>query len=135
MWIPNVLSEAVLCAAYDTAFTSREEAAVANVERNLRLFRSPMYRALMIVASPRLLLRGTGSRWLAFHRGSTMSLVGGDDQQATLMLSFPPHLFVPENPLDVRGAVEAAFISAGSRHARVIVDAHTETSITYIATF
>ena len=82
-----------------------------------------------------MLLRATGSRWSAFHRGTTLSLASGGDHEATLVLSFPPHLFIPENPLDVRGGFEAALISAGSRHARVVVDAHTDTSITYIATF
>jgi hypothetical protein len=135
LWIPDVLSEAVLCAAYDFAFTSRAEAEAATVQRNLRLFQSPMYRALMVVTSPRMLLRATGSRWSAFHRGTTLSLASGDDHEATVVLSFPPHLFIPENPLDVRGGLEAALISAGSAHARVVVDAHTDTSITYSATF
>ena len=135
LWISEVLSEAMLCAAYDFAFSSREVAVAATVERNLRLFQSPMYRALMVVMTPTMLLRATGARWSAFHRGTTLELVSGNEHDAVAVLSFPPHVFIPENPIDVRGGLEAALIASGGTNVSVVVEAHTSTSITYRAAF
>lgn len=135
LWISEVLSEAMLCAAYDFAFTSRTEAVAATVQRNLRMFQSPMYRALMVVMTPRMLLRATGPRWSAFHRGTTLQLVSGTEHEAVAVLSFPPHVFIPENPIDVRGGLEAALLASGGTNVSVVVEAHTSTSITYRAAF
>ena len=135
LWMSTVLCEAVLCAAYDFAFTSRHEAIAATVERNLRLFQSPMYRALMVVTTPKMLLRATGARWSAFHRGTTLEMVSAGAHDAVAVLSFPPHVFIPENPIDVRGGLEAALLASGSTNVSVVVESHTATSITYRAAF
>ena len=131
----EVLCEAVLCAAYDFAFTSRQEAIAATVERNLRLFQSPMYRPLMVVTTPRMLLRATGARWSAFHRGTTLEVLSANAHDAVAVLSFPPHVFIPENPIDVRGGLEAALLAAGGTNVSVVIESHTATSITYRTAF
>ena len=135
LWISEVLCEAMLCAAYDFAFTSRAAAVAATVERNRRLFQSPMYRALMVVMTPTMLLRATEARWSAFHRGTSLQLVSGGEHEAVAVLSFPPHVFIPENPIDVRSGLEAALLASGGTQVSVVVEAHTVTSITYRAAF
>lgn len=135
VWVSEVLSEAGFCAAYDYAFTSPAEATAANVRTNLRLFQLPMYRALMIVMTPSLLLRAASMRWSAFHRGSTLTVRESETHSALAVLEFPPHLFIPENPLDVRAALEASLIAAGGKDVSVVVHDATPTSMVYRATF
>jgi hypothetical protein len=135
VWISEVLSEAGYCAVYDLAFTSAAEATAANVRTNLRLMHSPMYRALMVVMTPTLLLRAASVRWSAFHRGSTLTVREAAAHSASAVLEFPPHLFIAENPMDVRGAIEAALIASGGKDVTVKVDDVTSTSITYRTTF
>lgn len=135
VWVSEVLSEAGFCAAYDFAFTSPLEATRANVQTNLRLFQLPMYRALMVVMTPSMLLRAASMRWSAFHRGSTLTLREGEAHSALAVLEFPPHLFIPENPMDVRGALEAALIAAGGKDVSVVVHDATATSMVYRARF
>jgi hypothetical protein len=91
VWVSEVLSEAGYCAAYDFTFTSAAEATAANVRTNLRLFQLPMYRALMIVMTPSLLLRAASMRWSAFHRGSTLTVRESAAHSALAVLEFPPH--------------------------------------------
>ncbi len=135
VWVSEVLSEAGFCAAYDFAFTSPTEATAANVRTNLRLFQLPMYRALMIVMTPSLLLRAASMRWSAFHRGSTLTVRESEAHSALAVLEFPAHLFIPENPLDVRAAIEASLIAAGGTDVSVSVHDATPTSMVYRATF
>jgi hypothetical protein len=44
-------------------------------------------------------------------------------------------LFIPENPMDIRGAIEASLISAGGKEVSVTVHDSTPTSMVYRATF
>jgi hypothetical protein len=129
------LTEAGFCAAYDFGFTSAAEAAAANVRTNLRLFELPMYRALMIVMTPSLLLRAASVRWSAFQRGSTLTVRDRTMQSALAVLEFPPHLFIPENPMGIGGSLEASLIAAGRKNVSVVVHDATPTSIVYRATF
>ncbi len=74
-------------------------------------------------------------RWSAFHRGSTLTVRESAAHSALAVLEFPPHLFIPENPMDIRGAIEASLISAGGKEVSVTVHDSTPTSMVYRATF
>ncbi len=91
--------EAALCAlvhAVAEARGWREHAIVEWArERNRELFSGPLYRLLMVVATPEALLRHAGMRWSNFHRGSTLTFQGFADDGARLGLAFPVGLFDP----------------------------------------
>jgi hypothetical protein len=87
----------------------------------------------MVVTTPRMLLRATGARWSAFHRGTTLEVTSANAHDAVAVLSFPPHVFIPENLIDVRGGLEAALLASGSTNVSVVID--TATSITYRTAF
>ncbi len=135
VWVSEVLGGAIHCAAYDFSFKSPAEAAAATVRTNLRLFQLSVYRALMMVVTPSLLLRAASARWAAFHRGSTLTVRESTAHSAVAALDFPPHLFIPENPLDVRAALEASLIAAGGKEVTVVAEEFTATSMVYRATF
>ncbi len=54
---------------------------------------------------------------------------------AVAVLSFPPHVFIPENPIDVRSGLEAALLTSGGTNVSVVIESHTATSITYRTAF
>ena len=58
------------------------------------VFAKPVYRMLMYVLSPTLVLMGSTKRWSAFRRGSTLtSRIDGNRGSAELR--FPKNLFPP----------------------------------------
>jgi hypothetical protein len=62
-------------------------------ERDRELFSGPLYRLLMLVATPEALLRHAGMRWSNFHRGSTLTFLDFADDGARAGLAFPVGLF------------------------------------------
>jgi len=121
-WVPEVQHLAMWSVMRDTLFSSDEEIAACSRELNARLFAKPLYRALMWVASPDLLLRGAAQRWGQFHRGSAVEVVdrkkSAEGESVEVRLSYPTNLFAPIHCLLFAGAVEAALYAAGARDPR-----------------
>jgi hypothetical protein len=67
------------------------------------IFQRKLFRMLMYVLSPTLVLLGTEKRWAAFRRG-TMLKSRIDGNSATAELAFPTNLYTP---LVLRGLGEA----------------------------
>jgi hypothetical protein len=83
-----------------------------------RVFEAPMYRILMLVASPERLAKGASRRWDNFHRGVEydVTLVEGGTES---VMRFPPHLY---DRLAFRAhlkAIEAAYRATDAKRAMV----------------
>ena len=111
-WTSEVLFVAMSMAIYDRDFGGSD---LAGYERwvmdfNLALFRSPLYRVLFAMLTPRRLMLFAVSRWSAFHRASALTLRNSSSVGTELELAFPPHLF----PLPMLHAFGAAWCAAGA---------------------
>ncbi|MEM6289765.1 MAG: hypothetical protein AAGA54_00825 [Myxococcota bacterium] len=111
-WVPEALNTAIVLATADDA--ADDDVFLASVlDRNLELYKRPVYRALMFVLSPTLALMGAPRRWSAFHRGTTLDVGAwkpvGDRNTATLRLEHPAGLFPPL----IHRAYAEAFRAAG----------------------
>jgi hypothetical protein len=84
-------------------------------ERNRDLLGGPLYRILMIVATPEAMLRHAGVRWSNFHRGSTLSFLGFSDDGVRAGLAFPRGIF---DPLMLRAFAEAFRVALELSRAR-----------------
>jgi len=115
--------EAALCALLHAVTEARgwREHAILDWarERNRELFSGPLYRLLMVVATPEALLRHAGMRWSNFHRGSSLTFQGFSDDGARLGLVFPVGLFDPLI-LRVYGAVFGVALELAHARAPVV---------------
>lgn len=93
LWVSEVKLVA-FALAYATAHFGDDEDAFRrdSAERAEGLFHSPVYRALMAVATPGMLLRGASKRYATFHKGSTLS-VSKTSSVADVTLAYPKGLF------------------------------------------
>src|SRR3954468_10098960 len=73
LWIPEVHATALFLAICDAQFTNDDAYVRYSLDFNRELLRSPLYRVLMFVAVPALLIPQVGKQWGALHRGSTLS--------------------------------------------------------------
>ncbi len=94
-WIPEVVFNAAILAMADRARWSETQILAWHRALNRKLFRGPVYRAIMAFFTPRLLLERGASRWSAFHAGTTLEVSAEGDHGGTAVLRHPPHLFTP----------------------------------------
>jgi hypothetical protein len=120
-WVSEVRTRALMHAIYDEHFRDRDKFLAWVYERNAAMFASPLYRALMMVVSPGVALRGAEMRWATFHRGVRIK-VAAESKHASVRLSFPMGLF---DELDVYAHGEAfrsAIDAAGARRTVLSVE-------------
>lgn len=90
--VSEVVNNALHLAIADAHFASSDDDFVAYAyAANKRLFESRLYRVLMWVASPRMVLKGAHSRWYSFHKGTDISLKH-TAHSANITLTYPPRL-------------------------------------------
>lgn len=121
-WIPSVLYNAFFLATVDRFFVGNERKAI-DYYHDLRaqMFRSPLYRVMMMVVSPQQILRGAGKRWEAFHRGTAFALEHGDDW-ARARLTYPHGLQTALTVEMLCAGLRAALEAAGAADVTLVIE-------------
>jgi hypothetical protein len=99
----------------DTAYRQWNHAVAAEV------FSRPMYRVLMYVMSPTLVLMGASKRWAAFREGTTL-VSRADKSKRELELSYPPKLYTEIVLHGIGEAFRAALVAAGAKEPLLDLD-------------
>ncbi len=97
-WLADVPAVSLALAQRDLVFDTDEAWLDFVREAQARVNKKPMYRTVLKLLSPTLLLMSIGKRWATFRRGSTLQLQGlerGERIVATLELAYPAGLFPP----------------------------------------
>jgi hypothetical protein len=132
-WIPEVVFNAAILAMADRAGWSDIRLLAWHRALNQRLFRGPVYRAVMAFFTPRLLLERGPSRWNSFHAGTTLEVSTEGDHGGSAVLRHPRGLFTPlllriyaeafgaalENAR-ARGTISVELAEAGETSARFV---------------
>ena len=129
-WIPEVAFNAASMVMYDEHFESKDTARFEAwvFDFNRALFSKTLYRILFLLVSPRRLLTNVPSRWGAFHRGTSLTLIEGGEHRGRLRLEFPSGVFA-EPMLHAFGAAwRAAVDTAGGHAVHSKLDDRTDTS-------
>jgi hypothetical protein len=129
-WVPEVVNNAVSLNAR-LAFASDEAWIRALYDRQREVYRRPLYRALLMVLSPTLLMMGAADRWKAYRRGSELVVDrwrrAGSGRVTTGAIVHPPGLYTP---LMLRGhasTLHAAIDAAGAKDSAVeLLEAESE---------
>ena len=134
-WIPEVHSNVVFLTATD-AILGSEAAFYAHYEQmNQRLLSGPLYRVLMMVASPSIVVRGAASRWASFHRGVTLKAESQGSNAADVVLAWPKGLF---NRVIAEGYTRAFVVAlrlAGAKDTTMEVTRFSDTGAEYRGTW
>ena len=126
VWLRATVLNAAYLALADYHGWSSEEYSVISYEVSRDLFRSPMYRALMVLASPERLLKTSGKRWPAFHRGTMLEVRLGT-KEARMSLAFPVESYPELVGYGFLGAMKAAIVAARGRDVTTTFETWTST--------
>jgi len=113
-WLPEVhLSAALLAMAEGQGMNAAHfDAWIAHLSQ--QLYDRPLYRFLMKVTSPNMLLRGAQKRWSAFHRGTELRVLESTDGRAVGELRRPTHVFgIRDGSVTI--ALQVAVAAAGGQ--------------------
>jgi uncharacterized protein (TIGR02265 family) len=137
VWVPEVHYTVSVVATREVHFPGADDRAFAAWvhERNVRLLRAPLYRALFFLLSPERLLAGMEQRWGTFRRGTELHLEAQSAGHVELVLRTPPHLYPPIQAVAVSGAFLAALQAAGARKARVEGELRGSTEVVFRGTW
>lgn len=126
--IPEVLSTASRMLLRDVAY-NHDVAYLQFMEAlSAKVFAKPMYRMLMYVMSPSLILMGAQRRWARFRKGTTLRAEPrSTDGTVELVLSFPHRLFPPLALETFGGAYCAALKASRARNVNVLLRDHDNT--------
>lgn len=83
-----------------------------------RVFAKPLYRFLMYVVSPTLVMLGATKRWAAFREGSTLT-ARLERNRGELELAFPRHLYPELTLVGFGEAFRASVLAARGREPKV----------------
>lgn len=96
-WHPDVVVMAITLMARDRVFGSDTEYMNFTYQSSSALFDRVIYRALMKLMSPTLLVMGSARRWTTFRSGTQLRSVGskkvGRRMTGEVILSHPPRLY------------------------------------------
>ncbi len=92
-WIPEVLLGAMNLAAADHHRLPDEAFLKRKYDQNMRLFNGFVYRLLMSLSSPLVLLELGTSRWGQIHRGTTLRLETTGATTARVHMEYPARLY------------------------------------------
>jgi hypothetical protein len=121
-WVPEVLINAVSLNAME-AYPDEAGWIRAVYDRQLAYYRTPLYRALLMVMSPTLLTMGAERSWGAYRKGSTLKVdkwhKEGDSRITYGTLHHPAGLHMPLNLRGFAGTLHAAIDAAGAKESAV----------------
>ena len=133
-WMSEAMGIAVRMIARDTIFKSDAEYDDWTFEISKELYTRRVYRVLMYLISPSLVVLGAARRWNAFRQGTNL-VAKPHSSGGEIELAFPPHLYTPLVLGGLGQAFRAALEAARARNARVKLDEveadHARWSVTW----
>jgi hypothetical protein len=126
-WMSEAHTTAFYMASIDLLGLDDDTFLQAIYRLNVRVLRGPMYRVMMMVISPSLIVRGAESRWNAFHRGIRLSAEMRGEKGGTVRLVYPTNLYSPLMARAYTMAFRAAIEAAGGKSVEFAVTAYSPT--------
>ena len=134
-WITEVHANVLYLAAVDVLFDGEADFLDHYERMNERLLGGPLYRMLMRVASPGIIVRGAAARWDSFHRGVTLEAEGTGPNAAKVTLTWPPAIYTRLIAEGYARAFVVALRLAGGKDAALELTEFTATGARYRGTW
>jgi len=126
-FLPTVHENALYLAARDLFFPTDEAFVEAMHRISRQLMQGPLYRIMMTLLSPSMIVRGAASRFGAFNRGTTLETEAVSAHHARAVLTSPAHLYTPLLAEGWAATFQAAVEASGGRDTHFAVVEHTVT--------
>ncbi len=128
-WVPEVHSHAMILISRDLRFNSDRAFIDFAYEKQRKLFSGPLYKIMLSLASPAMLLRTAALRWGSFHRGTQFTVEEATGTSARIRVDHPARLW--DGLLaDAMGAgLKAVLDLSGARDTRLVVTEQGETHL------
>jgi len=135
-WVPEVQVNALMIALFENMYRGDEAQFIEDgLETARKLFRSPLYRTMMMLISPAVIVSRASSRWDALHRGIQLCASMSSDAGASFRVDFPSRLVPRVVALTYTSAFHAALEAAGAKEVRCSLTSLTPEQATYQATW
>lgn len=122
-WVPETLINALSLHIADVGYPTGESWVNSVYRRQRAVYQTPLYRAVMIVLSPTLLMMGATDRWKAYRRGTKLAVDRwqnrGHRRETIGSIHHPRGLYADLNLQSLGQAFLAAVDSCGARDAQV----------------
>ncbi|MFK7988574.1 MAG: hypothetical protein AB8I08_21320 [Sandaracinaceae bacterium] len=122
-WVPETLINALSLHIADVGYPTGESWVNSVYRRQRALYQTPLYRAVMVVLSPTLLMMGAADRWKAYRRGTALKVdrwQNSAHRRETIgSIRHPAGLYAELNLQSLGQAFLAAVDSCGARDAEV----------------
>ena len=96
-WVPTTHVQCLYLAIADHYRMTESVFREWSYQMQKRLYSGALYRSLLSLASPSLLLQGAKLRWRAVHRGTDLDIFPEGDQGALIHLRYPDGLYARMN--------------------------------------
>lgn len=120
VWVPEARFLTLALIVRERHFGSDETFLAWVKALNGQLFRGPIYRALMFVATTRALTAGAAMRWRQFHDGTMLIAEHGTGSWVDFTFKFQPGLFEPLHVKLFLAAIEAALEATGAQRTETV---------------
>ncbi len=134
VWVPAVLCDAVFFAVCDRHYTTEEAVRRWTYDRSMAMAENPLYRALLRVPGPKILMKAGARAHKLFQRGTDFDIDIGSGR-AEITLSFPPRLHVGLNLVANVALWRAMVRIVGGRNVRCHLESTTDTKAVYQLTY
>lgn len=135
-WVPEVIGSSLHLACRDLAFQDDESYLDWSYESSGALFNKPLYRVIMHVLSPTLVIMGAAKRWATFHQGSELKPgpASKEGSRVTVqgILSHPGGLFPLLVLQTFARAFEAAVAATRALNPRATLEQSSDTETRYL---
>jgi hypothetical protein len=134
-WVPLVHLCGLHAAIYDDSFSPSGGMAAFeewSFERNVKLLQTPLFRRLVTLASPELLLAVYRARWSAFYRGVDVEVLAVGRQTASFRLRHPAFAIPAVSRAAIGAAFRAAVVVAGGKSSAVTTSAESSRSARFV---
>ncbi len=134
-WLPEVHANALFVALYETLYSEEEPFLRDGRETGRKLFNGPLYKILMALTSPAVIVRRAKAGWTAMHRGIALDAQLAGDHAAAVRVTFPHQLVPRVVALTYASAFHAALEAAGGKRVVCALTTHTAEHALYDATW
>ncbi|RYE99784.1 MAG: hypothetical protein EOO77_34995 [Oxalobacteraceae bacterium] len=115
-WIPATTYAALSCICADTLWRTQQEFHAGMYETASVMYASMLFRAVMFIMSPSLMMMGAASRWNGFHKGTSLRAEAATKTSGRFILGYPSKLFAEPCLRSLGATFDCAISGAGAKN-------------------
>lgn len=120
-WIPAALYAALAALAKDMKWKSETAFHQGMADLAVSMYQTAVYRAVMAIVSPSLMVMGAARRWGTFHQGTQLRVVNPTKTSGDAVLTFPDRLFSQPALQSLGASLCTALTGCGAKNVTLVL--------------